>query len=97
MPSFVSPIATTPSLIRLEIISDVMLMILFLCRAEETSESVLVSLYVRICVIIDAHSLTGLMIGSAVLHCATVSDFLSFFCHSNVMETQSAKFSSTDE
>ena len=50
-------------------------------------ESVLIPVYVRICLIIDAHSLTGLMIGSAVLHCATVSDFLSFFCRLNVMET----------
>jgi hypothetical protein len=51
MPSFVLLMATTPSLIRLEIISDVMLMILFLYRTEEMGESLLVPLYERICVI----------------------------------------------
>jgi hypothetical protein len=88
MPSFV---------IRLDIISDVMLMILFLCGAEEMDESLLVPLYERFCVIMDAYSLIGHMIGSAVLHCVTVSDFLSFFCCSKVMDTKSAKFSSADE
>jgi hypothetical protein len=87
MPSFVLPMATTPSLIRLDIISDVMLMIFFLCWAKETSESLLVPLYERIHVIMDAHSLIGHIIGSAVL----------LFCCSKVMETQSAKFSSADE
>ncbi len=93
----VSPMATTPSLIRLDIMSNVILMILFFCWAKETGESLLVPLYERIRVIMDAHSLIGHMIGSAVLHCVTVSDFLSFFCCSKAMETQSAKFSSADE
>jgi hypothetical protein len=72
-------------------------MILFLFRAKETGESLLVLLYERIHVIMDAHSLIGHMKGSVVLHCVTVSDFLSFFCRSNVMETQSVEFSSADE
>jgi hypothetical protein len=46
---------------------------------------------------IDAHSLTGHMTGYVVLHCVTVSDFLSLFCLSKVIETQSAKLSSGDE
>ncbi len=87
---------TTPSLSRLEIISDVMLMILFLCRARETGESLLVPFYVRLQVMIEAHSLTGHMTGSVVLHCVTVSDFLSFFCLLKVIETQSAELSSGD-
>jgi hypothetical protein len=41
--------------------------------------------------------LTGHMTGSVVLHCVTVSDFLSFFCLSKVIETQSAELSSGDE
>ncbi len=72
-------------------------MILFLCQARETGESLLVPLYVRIQVMIEAHSLTGHMTGSILLHCATVSDFLLFFCLSKVIETQSAKLSSGDE
>jgi hypothetical protein len=71
--------------------------ILFLCWAKEMGESLLVPLYERIHVIMDAHSLIGHMIGSAILHCVTVSDFLSFFCCSKVMETKSAKFRSADE
>jgi hypothetical protein len=38
IPSFVSPIATMPSLTRFATISDVMLMVLFLCCARETGE-----------------------------------------------------------
>jgi hypothetical protein len=45
IPSFVSPIATTPSQIRFTIISDVMLMILFPCFARETGEFGFVTLY----------------------------------------------------
>jgi hypothetical protein len=44
IPSFVSPIATTPSRIRFTIISDVMLMILFSCFARETGEFAFVPL-----------------------------------------------------
>jgi hypothetical protein len=44
IPSFVSPIATTPSRIRFTIISDVMLMILFPCFARETGEFAFVPL-----------------------------------------------------
>jgi hypothetical protein len=64
-----------------------MLMILFLCQARETGESLLVPLYARIRVMVEAHSLTGHMTGSVVLHYVTVSDFLSFFCLSKVIET----------
>jgi len=46
---------------------------------------------------IEAHSLTGHMTGSVVLHCVTMSDFLSFFCLLKVIKTQSAKLSSGDE
>ncbi len=53
IPSFVSPIATTPSRIRFTIISDVMLMILFLCFARGTGEFGFVPLYERIRVTID--------------------------------------------
>ena len=38
IPSFVSPIATTPSFRRFATISDVMLMVLLLCCARETGE-----------------------------------------------------------
>ncbi len=38
IPSFVSPIATTPSLRRFATISDVMLIVLLLCSARETGE-----------------------------------------------------------
>ncbi len=85
MPSFVSPMATMPSLSRFATISNVMLIVLFLCRAREMGESLLVPLYVRIRLTIEAHSLTG-----------TVSDFLSFFCLSKVIETQSARFNMAD-
>ncbi len=70
MPSFVSPIATMPSLSRFETISDVLLIVLFLCRARETGESLLVPLYVRIRLTIKAQSLNGHMTGSDVLHWA---------------------------
>ncbi len=53
IPSFVSPIATTPLQIRFTIISDVMLMILFQCFARETGEFACVPLYERIRVSID--------------------------------------------
>ncbi len=45
IPSFVSPIATTPLQIKFTIISDVMLMISFLCFARETGEFGFVPLY----------------------------------------------------
>ncbi len=45
IPSVVSPIAITPSRIRFTIISDVMLMILFLCFARETGEFGFAPLY----------------------------------------------------
>ena len=45
---------------------------------------------------IEAQSLTGHMMGSDVLHCVTVSYFLSFFCRSKVIETQSAGFNRVD-
>jgi hypothetical protein len=97
MPSFVLPMATTPSLMRFEIISDVMLMSLLLCVARETGDSLAVPFYERIQVIIEAHSLIGHMIGSVVLHCVTVSAFLSFFfSHTKVIKTQSAKCDSAD-
>ncbi len=47
-PSFVLPMATTPSQMRSAIISEVMLMSLFLWQARDTDESVVVSLYERI-------------------------------------------------
>ncbi len=96
MPSFVLLMATTPSLSRFATISDVMLIVLFLCRARETGESLLVPLNVRIRLTIEAHSLNGHMIGLSVFHCVTVSDFLSFFCLSEVIETQSTRFNSAD-
>ncbi len=72
MPNFVSPIATTPSRRRLATISDVILIVLFLCLARETGESLLVPLIERIRVTMEAQSLTGHMIGSDVLHWVTV-------------------------
>ncbi len=97
--SFVLPIAMIKSLMRLEIIlSDMMLMSLFLCMARDMGEFLVVPLYERICVIIEAHSLIGHMIGSVILHCVTVtvSDFLLFFCCSKVIEMQSAKCNLAD-
>jgi hypothetical protein len=76
-----------PALSRFATISDVMLIVLFLCRARETGESLLVPLYVRIRLTIEAQSLTGHMTGSDILHWVTVSDFLSFVCLSKVIET----------
>ncbi len=70
-------------------VSEMMLISLFLCRAREIGESLDVHLYGKICVMTKAHSLTG-HIGSVVIHCVTVSDFLSFFRCSKVIETQSA-------
>ena len=96
MPNFVSPIVTTPSRRRLATISDVMLIVLFLCLARETGESLLVPLIERIRVTMEAQSLTGHMIGSDVRHWVTVSDFLSFFCRSNVIEMHSARCSMVD-
>ena len=97
IPSFVSPIATTPSFSRFATISLVMLMVLFEWRARETGEFVLDPSYVRIRVTIEAHSLIGHMMWSSVLHCVTVSAFLSFFWRSKVMLTQSAKRRFGDE
>jgi len=96
MPNFVSPIATTPSRMRLATISDAMLIVLFLCLAREMGESLLVPLIERIRVTMDAKSLTGHMIGSDVRHWVTVSDFLSFFCRLNVIEMQSARYNIVD-
>jgi hypothetical protein len=78
MPNFVSPIATTPSRRRLVTISDVILIVLFLCLAREMSESLLVPLIERIRVTMEAQSLTGHMIGSDVLHFRFPVVFLSF-------------------
>ena len=50
-----------------------------------------VPLYERIRVTMEAHIFTGHRTVSAVFHWVTVSDFLSFFCHSKVTDTQSAK------
>jgi hypothetical protein len=60
--------ATTPSFSRFATISDVMLMVLFLCGAREMGESRLVPLRVRIRLMMEAQSLTGHMTGSDVLH-----------------------------
>jgi hypothetical protein len=79
IPSFVSPIATTPSRIRFTIISDVMLMILFPCFARETGEFGLVPLYEHICVTIDVQIFTGHKLTLFVFLWVTVSAFLSFF------------------
>ncbi len=82
MPSFVSPMATMSSLIRLDIISDVMLMILFLCWAKETGESLLVPLYARICVIMMPIAWLGTWQGlpsSTVVRCL-------IFCRSFVVQ-----------
>ena len=81
IPSFVSPIAITPSLSRFATISEVMLIVLFLCLARETGESLFDPLKERIRVTIDAQSLTGHMMGSDVLHCVMVS----IFCHFSVV------------
>ncbi len=94
IPSFVSPMATTPSFSRFATISDVMLMVLFLCGARETGEFRSVPFRVRIRLMMEAQSLIGHMTGSDVLHCVTVSHFLSFFCLSKVIEMQSAKCNS---
>jgi hypothetical protein len=92
IPSFISPIATTPSRIRFTIISDVMLMILFPCFARETGEFGFVPLYERIRVTIDVQIFTGHKLTLFVFHWVTVSTFLSFFCHLNVIAMQSAEF-----
>ena len=92
IPSFVSPIATTPSRIRFTIISGVMLMILFPCFARETGEFGFVPLYEQIRVMIDVQIFTGHKLTSFVFHWVTVSAFLLFFCHSNVIAMQSAEF-----
>jgi hypothetical protein len=92
IPSFVSPIATTPSRIRFTIISDVMLMILFPCFARETGEFGFVPLYEQIHVTIDVQIFTGHKLTLFVFHWVTVSAFLLFFCHSNVIAMQSAEF-----
>ncbi len=96
MPNFILPIATTPSRRRLATISDVIMIVLFLCLARETGESLLVPLIERIQVTMEAQSLTGHMIGSDVLHWVTVSDFLPFFRRSKVIEMQSARCNMVD-
>ena len=68
IPSFISPIATTPSFSRFATISLVMLMVMFEWRASETGEFVFDPSYVRIRVTIEAHSLIGHMTWSSVLH-----------------------------
>ncbi len=90
--SVVSLIGTTPSWIRFTIISDVMLMILFPCFARETGEFGFVPLYERIHVRIDVQIFAGHKLTLFVFHWVTVSAFLSFFCHSNVIAMQSAEF-----
>jgi hypothetical protein len=49
MPSFALPMATTPSLIRFDIISNVMLMILFLCWAKQTGVFIGYFIYKDLC------------------------------------------------
>jgi hypothetical protein len=68
MPSFVSPIATTPSQHKPAIISAVTLMIVFLCFTRETGEFLFVSLYDRILLVIDAPIFTGHRSSSRVRH-----------------------------
>ncbi len=97
IPTFVSPIATMPSRMRLVVISEVTLIDFFLWRTRKTGEFLFVPLYESICVTIDAHIFMGRRMGSFVLHCVTVSDFLSFFCLSKVTETQSARCSFVEE
>ncbi len=92
IPSFVSPIATTPSWIRFTIISDVILMILFPCFARETGEFAFVPLYERISVMIEVQIFTGHKLALFVFHWVTVFAFLSFFCCSKVIAMQLAKF-----
>jgi hypothetical protein len=92
IPSFVSPIATTPSRIRFTIISDVMLMILVPCFARETGEFGFVPLYERIRVMIDVQIFTVHKLMLFVFHWVTVSAFLLFFYRSNVIAMQSAEF-----
>jgi hypothetical protein len=58
MPSFVSPIVTTPSRHKSAIISAVTLMIVFLCFTRETEEFLLVPLYGRILLVINAQIFT---------------------------------------
>jgi hypothetical protein len=79
IPNFVLQIAIMPSLSRFATISEVMLIVLFLCWAREMGESLFDPLKERICITINAQSLTGHMMGSNVPHCVTVSNFLSFF------------------
>ncbi len=92
IPSFVSPIATMPLRIRFTIISDVMLMISFLCFARETGEFGFVPLYKQIRVTIDIQIFTGHKLTLFVFHCVAVSAFLLFFCRLNVIAMQSAEF-----
>jgi hypothetical protein len=68
MPSFVSPIATTPSRHKSAIISVVTLMIMFLCFTRETGEFLFVPLYDRILLVIDAQIFTGHRSLSRVRH-----------------------------
>jgi hypothetical protein len=91
IPSFVSPIVSTPSRIRFEIMSEVILMILFPCFTSKTGGFLFVPLQERILRMIEAQSLTGHRDSSKVFHWDTVSHFLPFFCRSKVMETQSSK------
>ncbi len=58
MPSFILPIATTPSRHRSAIISAVTLMIVFSCSTRETGEFLFVHLYGRILLVIDAQIFT---------------------------------------
>jgi hypothetical protein len=81
-----------PLRIRFTIISDVMLMILFPCFARETGKFGFVPLYKQIRVTIDIQIFTGYKIMLFVFHWVTVSAFLLFFCHSNVIAMQSAEF-----
>ncbi len=60
-------------------------------------EFLFVPSYKSIRVTIDAHIFTGHRMGSFVLHCVSVSDFLLFFCLSKVTEMQSARCSFVEE
>jgi hypothetical protein len=68
IPSCFSPIVYTPSLMRVEIMSEVILMILFPFFDSETGESMFVPLYERFPHTIETQSLTGHRNSSKVFH-----------------------------
>ncbi len=68
MPSFVSPIATTPLRHKSAIISAVTLIVVFLCFMRETGEFLFIPLYERILLVIDAQIFMGNRSLSRVRH-----------------------------